>query len=124
MRHKSLDVIMKWCHWLVDSAPRMKWDVYERAQPLLSESLKFVGAKRSARYATEREEMQEWTLNEVVSAFVPRTTEERCIYANALALTGHGMSDNMESLVSTSIKLFLKREADERAKSVPGVDTQ
>jgi len=101
----------------------MKWDVYERAQPLLDESLKFVGAKRDAKHATEREEMQEWTLNEVVSAFVPRTTEERCIYANALALTGHNMSDNMEVLVSTSIKLFLKREEDERAKSVPGMGT-
>jgi len=101
----------------------MKWDVYQRAQPLLDESLKFVGAKRDAKHATEREEMQDWILNEVVSAFVPQTTVEKMIYANASAITGHGMDDKLKPLVSTSIKLFLKREADERAKSVPGMGT-
>lgn len=122
MRHQALDLIMKWCHWLVDSAPRMKWDVYERAQPLLDESLKFVGAKRGARYATEREEMQDWILNEVVSAFVPTTVEEKAIYANVTALTGHDLDDELKHLVSTNINKFLRREADERAKAVPGVD--
>ena len=112
MRHKSLDIIMKWCHWVVDSCPRMKWDVYERAQPLLDESLKFVGAKRWARYATEREEMQEWILNEVVSAFVPETAVEKSIYANAMALTGGlgTVETDLKPLVSMSIVVFLKRE--------------
>lgn len=124
MRHKSLDIIMKWCHWLVDSAPRMKWDVYERAQPLLNESLKFVGAKRGARHATGREEMQDHILHEIVSAFVPETTVEKKIYADAAALIDYGLDDELKPLVCTNIKLFLKREADERAKSVPGVGTQ
>ncbi len=126
MRHKSLDIIMKWCHWLVDSAPRMKWDVYEHAQPLLDESLKFVGAKRSARHATEREEMQDHILNDVVSAFVPETTVEKKIYADAAALVGQeaALDDELRPMVSHNIRVFLKREADERAESVPGVGTQ
>ncbi len=117
---------MKWCHWLVDSAPRMKWDVYERAQPLLSESLKFVGAKRSARHATEREEMQDHILLEVVSAFVPASKSEKMIYADAAALVGQeaALDDELRPMVSHNIRVFLKREADERAESVPGVGTQ
>ncbi len=124
MRHKSLDIIMKWCHWLVDSAPRMKWDVYEHAQPLLDESLKFVGAKRGTRYATEREEMYDHALHEIVSTFVPETPTERKIYADAAALIDYGLDDELRRLVSPNVNRFLKREEDERAKSVPGVGTQ
>lgn len=110
MRHKALDIIMKWCHWLVDSAPRMKWDVYERAQPLLNESLKFVGAKRWARHATEREEMYDHALHEIVSAFIPETTVEKKIYADAAALIDYGLDDELRPLVSTNVNRFLEKE--------------
>lgn len=125
MRHKALDIMMKWCHWLVDSAPRMEWDVYQGAQPILDESLKFVGKNRFTKYATEREEMQDWILNEVVSAFVPETAVEKTIYSNAAALVGYdidggGLDDELTKHVSENIKQFLKREEDERAKTICG----
>jgi hypothetical protein len=97
----------------------MKWDVYEHAQPLLDESLKFVGAKRWAKHATNRGEMLDHILHEVVSAFVPETPTEKKIYADAAALIDYGLDDELKPLVSMNVALFLKREKEEQAKSAP-----
>lgn len=89
--------------WLKD----WKTDNDAENEKLMVDTMRFIRKAHRERFATKKEEMLDWALNEVVNAFCPENNIEKKIYANAAALTNNYLEEEFRNLVSERVKRFM-----------------